>query len=127
MKRFKDAPHRIYLQFGDGTIEDGDSFRKFADEGDVTWCEDSINANDICYVRAGVKTPASRYAVAYIQKELPLMERQLEQASEGDGRNNRSERTFLSGAIQFAKKTLAHASKPKAETRQRAEQQRSKG
>ena len=46
----KNTPYRIYLQVGE--VEPDDDFKECAE---VTWCEDKINDNDICYVRAGKK------------------------------------------------------------------------
>jgi hypothetical protein len=43
----KNAPKRIYLQVGDIPTDDLD----FKDLHEVTWCEDKINDNDLCYIR----------------------------------------------------------------------------
>jgi hypothetical protein len=51
----KNAPKRIYLQVGDIPTDDVD----FKDLHEVSWCEDKINDNDLCYIRAGkCYTPA---------------------------------------------------------------------
>ena len=51
----KNAPKRIYLQVGDIPTDDID----FKDLHEVSWCEDKINDNDLCYIRAGkCYTPA---------------------------------------------------------------------
>ena len=44
-------PERIYLQLGNEDIEPS---AKFSDYGDVTWCADKIDENDVEYVRADI-------------------------------------------------------------------------
>jgi len=51
------TPKRIYLQIGGDIPEHEEvNFQKLTD---VSWCEDKIYSNDICYIRAGVKSHAA--------------------------------------------------------------------